>query len=72
VYGTVAEIRRLRVVAQSLAKELEGSADGSTESTEEQSQQLTKSSYYLSLEDIHAIVGLREIFRYSCIMKEQP
>ncbi|HWZ18089.1 MAG TPA: hypothetical protein VNW73_04775, partial [Ktedonobacteraceae bacterium] len=38
VYGTVAEIRRLRVVAQSLAKELEGSGEGSTESTEGQPQ----------------------------------
>ena len=38
VYGTVAEIRRLRVVAQSLAQEAAGSGDGSTESTEESSQ----------------------------------
>ena len=35
VYGTVAEIRRLRVVAQSLAQEVAGSGEGSTESTEE-------------------------------------
>jgi hypothetical protein len=34
VYGTVAEIRRLRVVAQSLAQEVAGSGEGSTESTE--------------------------------------
>ncbi len=27
-------------------------------------------SHYLSLEDIHAIVGLREFFRYSRIAKE--
>jgi len=38
VYGTVAEIRRLRVVAQSLAQEVAGSGDASAESTEEQSQ----------------------------------
>ena len=38
VYGTVAEIRRLRVVAQSLAQEAAGSEEGSTESKEEQSQ----------------------------------
>ena len=38
VYGTVAEIRRLRVVAQSLAQEVAESGEGSTESTEEQSQ----------------------------------
>ena len=38
VYGTVAEIRRLRVVAQSLAQEAAGSGEGSAESTEEQSQ----------------------------------
>ena len=37
VYGTVAEIRRLRVVAQSLAQEVAGSGEGSTDSTEEQS-----------------------------------
>ena len=34
VYGTVAEIRRLRVVAQSLAQEVAGSEEGSTKSTE--------------------------------------
>ncbi len=38
VYGTVAEIRRLRVVAQSLAQEVAGSGETSAESTEEQSQ----------------------------------
>jgi len=38
VYGTVAEIRRLRVVAQSLAQEAEGSGKCSTESTEGQPQ----------------------------------
>src|SRR2546426_805025 len=38
VYGTVAEIRHLRVVAQSLAQEATGSGEGSTESTEEQPQ----------------------------------
>lgn len=38
VYGTVAEIRRLRVVAQSLAQEVSGSGEGATESTEKQSQ----------------------------------
>jgi ATP-dependent Clp protease ATP-binding subunit ClpA len=37
VYGTVAEIRRLRVLAQSLAHEAAGGGEGSTESTEEQS-----------------------------------
>ena len=37
VYGTVAEIRRLRVVAQSLAQEVVESGEGSIESTEEQS-----------------------------------
>lgn len=31
---------------------------------------LTKSSAYLSSEDIHAIVGLRECFRYSRLAKE--
>ena len=34
VYGTVAEIRRLRVVAQSLAQEAADSGEGSAESTE--------------------------------------
>ncbi len=38
VYGTVAEIRRLRVVAQSLAQEVAGRGEVSAESTEEQSQ----------------------------------
>jgi len=38
VYGTVAEIRRLRVVAQSLAQEAAGSAEVAAESTEEQTQ----------------------------------
>ena len=38
VYGTVAEIRRLRVVAQSLAQEVAGNGDASAESTKEQSQ----------------------------------
>src|SRR6266516_4096890 len=38
VYGTVAEIRRLRVVAQSLAQEVTGNGEVSAESTEEQSQ----------------------------------
>jgi hypothetical protein len=38
VYGTVAEIRRLRVVAQSLAQEVAGSEEASVESMEEQSQ----------------------------------
>ena len=37
VYGTVAEIRRLRVVAQSLAQEVVEGVDSSAESTEEQS-----------------------------------
>ena len=36
VYGTVAEIRRLRVVAQSLAQEAAGSGEGSTEPGEGQ------------------------------------
>jgi hypothetical protein len=34
----VAEIRRLRVVAQSLAQEVAGNVDASAESTKEQSQ----------------------------------
>lgn len=38
VYGTVAEIRRLRVVAQSMAQEVAGSGEGATESVEGQSQ----------------------------------
>ena len=38
VYGTVAEIRRLRVVAQSLAQEVAGGGEVEAESTEEQSQ----------------------------------
>ncbi len=38
VYGTVAEIRRLRVVAQSLAQGVAGSGELSVESREEQSQ----------------------------------
>ena len=38
VYGTVAEIRRLRVVAQSLAQEVAGSGEVAAESAEEQSQ----------------------------------
>ena len=38
VYGTVAEIRRLRVVAQSLAQEVAGSGEDSTESMEGQPQ----------------------------------
>jgi len=38
VYGTVAEIRRLRVVAQSLAQGVAGSGELSAESREEQSQ----------------------------------
>jgi ATP-dependent Clp protease ATP-binding subunit ClpA len=37
VYGTVAEIRRLRVVAQSLAQEVPGSGESSAGSTGEQS-----------------------------------
>ncbi|HYA99478.1 MAG TPA: Clp protease N-terminal domain-containing protein [Ktedonobacteraceae bacterium] len=37
VYGTVAEIRRLRVVAQALAQEAAGSEEGSKEEREEQS-----------------------------------
>lgn len=39
VYGTVAEIRRLRVVAQSLAQEVAESGEAPVESTEERSQQ---------------------------------
>ncbi len=35
VYGTVAEIRRLRIVAQSLAQEVAGSGEASGEATEE-------------------------------------
>ena len=38
VYGTVAEIRRLRVVAQSLAQEVAGSGEVSTVSMEHQTQ----------------------------------
>jgi ATP-dependent Clp protease ATP-binding subunit ClpA len=38
VYGTVAEIRRLRLVAQSMAQEVAESGGESTASTEEQSQ----------------------------------
>jgi ATP-dependent Clp protease ATP-binding subunit ClpA len=38
VYGTVAEIRRLRVVAQSLAQEVAGNEETSAESTEGQSE----------------------------------
>ncbi len=39
VYGTVAEIRRLRVVAQSLAQEVAESGEAPVEATEERSQQ---------------------------------
>ena len=39
VYGTVAEIRRLRVVAQSLAQEVAESGEDPVESTQEGPQQ---------------------------------